>query len=340
LDNRNGLILGANNGTTAVGLSEVEIAGAFSLGAALNAEKELTISTTNASATITVTTGDTSGLVVGQTVTGPGIASGAYITAINSATSFTVSANSSATATGVVATVVGNAMRSIRVDTNLHTQLDFATLSGEISGEAGSGIRKLGGGVLRLTGDNTYTGETSVYQGTLMVTSLGNSSQPGLATSVGLSTDAHLATNAITLGNSGTGAAILQYAGLGEVSDRMIRLNSTTGTNQIHADGVGPLVLTNVDNTFATGNKILALRGSNTQGNMITSQLSDNGGTLGVTVDGGATWILTNPANDYTGITSVSAGALGIGHDNAWAMARGSWISVAVLYSPSGETER
>jgi autotransporter-associated beta strand protein len=317
LDNRNGLILGANNGTTAVGLSEVEIAGAFSLGAALNAEKELTISTTNASATITVTTGDTSGLVVGQTVTGPGIASGAYITAINSATSFTVSANSSATATGVVATVVGNAMRSIRVDTNLHTQLDFGTLSGEISGEAGSGIRKLGGGVLRLTGDNTYTGETSVYQGTLMVTSLGNSSQPGLATSVGLSTDAHLATNAITLGNSGTGAAILQYAGLGEVSDRMIRLNSTTGTNQIHADGVGPLVLTNVDNTFATGNKILALRGSNTQGNMITSQLSDNGGTLGVTVDGGATWILTNPANDYTGITSVSAGALGIGHDNA-----------------------
>jgi autotransporter-associated beta strand protein len=36
-----------------------------------------------------------------------------------------------------------------------------------------------------------------------------------------------------------------------------------------------------------------------------------------VTVDGSATWILTNPTNSYTGSTTVSAGALGIGHDTA-----------------------
>ena len=57
--------------------------------------------------------------------------------------------------------------------------------------------------------------------------------------------------------------------------------------------------------------------GSNAAGNMITSQLSDNGGTLGITIDGSATWILTNGSNDYTGNTTVSAGALGIGHNTA-----------------------
>ncbi len=50
---------------------------------------------------------------------------------------------------------------------------------------------------------------------------------------------------------------------------------------------------------------------------MITSQLSDNGGTLGITVDGSATWILTSNANNYTGITTVGGGALGAGDDLA-----------------------
>jgi hypothetical protein len=77
------------------------------------------------------------------------------------------------------------------------------------------------------------------------------------------------------------------------------------------------LILTNVTNDMAAGAKILYLRGTNTEGNMLTSQLDDNGGALSVQVDGSAVWILTNEFNSYSGSTTSGAGSLGIGHDNA-----------------------
>lgn len=211
------------------------------------------------------------------------------------------------------------AIRTILVNDNVNTGADFATITGAISNSSVvlSGLTKTGGGILQLFGNNTYTGGTAVQGGVLTVLSLGNSSVIGGSSSVGLTTDANTQNGAIALGNGGTGGVILQYVGTGEVSDRMIRLNTTTGTNQIHADGTGALVLTNVLNDMTGGAKVLSLRGSNTAGNMITSQLSDNGGTLGITVDGSATWILSNAANNYTGATAVNAGALGIGADTA-----------------------
>jgi autotransporter-associated beta strand protein len=215
----------------------------------------------------------------------------------------------------------GDSQRTINVLDNTSTGADFAIVSGVLSG-TGGGLRKIGAGILRVTAANTYTGLTEVTAGTLQVYSLGHSGDaPNTATSVGLSGVPMTDANAIVLGNGGSTGGLLQYMGPGEISDRKIRLNTTTGGNQIHADGSGPLILTNVVNDFATptGNKTLSLRGSNTAGNMITSQLTNDagGGTLGVTVDGGATWILTNGGNSYTGTTTVSAGALGIGHDSA-----------------------
>lgn len=322
LSNRDGFILNGSQsraqGTTgSIALSEVEITGDFSLGTASGLGTTLAITTANSSPTATVTTGNTTGLVVGQSVTGPNIASGAYITSINSATEFTMSANAS-TATAVNRNIVANTLRPIRVDDNTNAGSDFATISGNISaGDAVTGIRKLGAGNLRLTGANTYQGETNVNQGLLSVMSLGSSGSSG-ATSVGDQLNANLPASAVTLGNGGTGGAMLQYLGAGETSDRLIQLFSTTGSQQIHADGSGALILTNVLNNHAAGlgNKTLFLRGTNTEGNMVTSVLANNGGTLGVTVDGSAVWILTG-ANTYTGSTTSSAGALGIGHDAA-----------------------
>ncbi|MBL9082851.1 MAG: autotransporter-associated beta strand repeat-containing protein, partial [Planctomycetales bacterium] len=208
----------------------------------------------------------------------------------------------------------GDSQRTVNVLDNTNTGADYAIISGVLSG-AGGGLRKIGGGILALTAANTYTGVTAVEGGTLRVTSLGNSGNaPNTATSVGISGTAMDNTNAITLG-TGTTGGILQYVGSGETTNRRIRLNST-GTNQLHADGSGAWVLTDLANDMVTGARTLALRGSNVAGNMITSQLSDNGGALSITVDGGATWILTN-SNNYTGTTTVSAGALGIGHDSA-----------------------
>ncbi len=329
LDNRNGLILNGSQaraqGTTgSIALSEVDIAGDFSLGTVSGIALGPNHSYTVAQNSATVTVASTTGLRVGQSVTGSKIPSGAYIVSIISATQFQLSANT-ANVSGTAGSytdgaVLADNLRAIRVDDNGNTGGDFATISGVISGDAGTGLRKTGAGLLRLTGANTYTGETNVNQGTLAVRSLGHSGDaPGTATSVGLSGLAFDDSNAVTLGNGGTGAGILQYIGPGETSDRKIRINTTTGSTQIHADGSGPLILTNLTNDVitATGNKTLFLRGSHAGPNQITSQLSDNGGTLGVTVDGGAMWILTNPANNYTGLTTVGGGVLGIGADGA-----------------------
>jgi autotransporter-associated beta strand protein len=320
LDNRNGLILNgsqarAQGATGSIALSEVELASDFSLGTANAGTVDLTGVVTASNTTVTVAS--TAGLVVGQTISASNIPAGSYITSINSATQITISANAtnSVGAPGGTATGVANTLRPIRVDDNTNTGADFATLSGIISGSAGTGIRKLGTGTLRLTGQNTYDGETNVSQGTLVVTTLG-SSGPGTS-SVGTTVNADQNSNAVTLGNTGIGGAILQYIGQGEVSNRKIRLNSTTGGNQIHSDGMGPLILTNVANDMVEGAKTLSLRGTNAQGNMITSKLSNNGGNLSITVDGSAAWILTNGANDYSGNTNSNAGSLGIGHDSA-----------------------
>ena len=325
IDARDGLILNgsqarAQGATGSIALSEVEIAGNFSLGIATATGKTIAVTTADNSATGTVTTGDTSGLVVGQSITGPNLGSGAYITSINSATQFTMSANAS-TATATNRDLIANSLRAIRVDDNGNTGADFATISGIISaGDASTGIRKLGGGTLRLTGANTYQGETGVYQGALVVRSLGSSlSAASTPTSVGLSgSDVVFGNaNAVTIGNGGTGGAILQYVGPGETTDRKIRINTTTGGAQLHADGAGAWVITNLANDMAAGAKTLNLRGTNAGANLITSQLSDNGGALAITIDGGAAWVLTNGANNYTGLTLVSAGALGIGHNTA-----------------------
>ena len=211
---------------------------------------------------------------------------------------------------------LGNAQRTVNVLDNTSTGADFAILSGVLGGTGGS-LRKIGTGSLRLTGANTYTGVTSVEAaGTLVVTSLGHSGVAG-GSSLGASGVTMDNSNALTLGNAGTTAGILQYVGAGEVSDRKIRLNTTTGATQIHADGTGAIILTNVVNDMVEGNKVINLRGSNMQGNMIISDLSNNGSTtLGITVDGAATWILAGDST-YTGTTTISSGALGIGHNNA-----------------------
>lgn len=335
LDNRDGLIFGAAVGQTSVAKSDVVLASGFSLGTVTAAGTGPGLGYTLAQNSSTVTVTSTAGLVVGQSITGTNIPSGAYIVSVNSATQFTISANTANTS-GIAGSytdgqVYATSLRPIRVDDNTSIGADFATISGVISGDAGSGIRKLGAGILVLSGDNTYSGETNVNQGTLVVYSLGSSSGSG-TTSVGTEVNANLDSNAITIGNGGTGAAILEYVGSGETSDRKIRLNTTTGSAQIHADGVGPLILTNVANDMVAGNKVLLLRGVNASGNMITSQLSDFGGTLGIQVDSSAMWILTNAANNYSGTTTFTAGSLGIGDDHALGTGNLDW-SNGTLFS-------
>lgn len=307
-----GALLLNNSG---VAKSDVDVISGFEItqgaAAAFNA------TTTAGSATVNLASGSTVGLAIGQTITGnANIPVGATIATIVSATQFTLNSGTGVLAgTGVATNTLAGGYRQINVGDFTSVGADFGTISGVITG-TGS-LAKEGAGILNLRGANTYTGQTLVRQGTLVVETLGNSASPGTS-SVGDSTAGNTNAGAIALGNGGTTGGILEYVGLGETSDRKIRLNTTTGTNQIHGDGVGGLILTNVANDMTAGAKTLSLRGVSSAANFITSQLSDNGGALGITVDGSTAWVLTNGANNYTGTTTFTAGALGIGHDNAF----------------------
>ncbi len=295
--------------SSATALAEVDIQSGFAISS--GTANGMNLTTTAGSTTVNLVSGTTVGLAVGQTLTGNGnIPVTSTIASIISATQFTLNTGTGVTAaTAIPTTAAGTGYREIIVNDNPNTATDFATISGSISG---SGIlRKSGGGVLQLLGASIYTGQTQVTTGILVVNTLGLTG--GVSSSVGLPSAS--ASRGITLGNGNTGAATLQYVGAGETSDRNISLFTTTGSDQIHADGSGPLILTNVTNDLA-GAKTLFLRGSNAQANQITSNLSDNAGTaLGVTVDGGATWVLAGQST-YTGTTTINVGVLGVGSNS------------------------
>jgi autotransporter-associated beta strand protein len=213
---------------------------------------------------------------------------------------------------------VAGAARTINVNDNTATFTDYAVLSGVVSNSGGTagGLVKAGAGLLVLGGQNTYDGTTTVSAGQLVVSSLGSSAVAG-PSSLGATAGANLDASALLLGNASTGGGILVYVGPGEVTDRKVRLNTTTGNTEIHASGSGALILANLANDLSGGAKTLLLRGSNVAGNAITSQLSDNGGALTVQVDGAAVWVLGNAANNYTGSTNVNGGALGVTSDTS-----------------------
>ena len=196
--------------------------------------------------------------------------------------------------------------RTITVNDNTTTGMDFATISGVISGAVGSQLTLNGAGVTFLTGANTYAGPTNITgTGPVEVTSIGASG----ATSSNFGTN--VGGGPLNLGSS-TNAPYLLYYGNGETTTRTINLSGGAANPTIDASGAGALILNNVVNT-GVGAKTLTLRGFSTDLNEITSQLSDAGGTaLGVTKTDSGTWILSG-ANTYTGATAINGGFLGIG---------------------------
>ncbi|MBL9092061.1 MAG: autotransporter-associated beta strand repeat-containing protein [Planctomycetaceae bacterium] len=204
---------------------------------------------------------------------------------------------------------LAGATRTLRVDDNSTSGGDFATLSGVISGGAGSGLTKIGSGILQLIGRNTYTGDTLINGGTVRVVEFGSTTDTTSNFGAG--------TNVLTVG-AGTTTSTLAYVGAGELSDRLIRIGGTTASVIFEASGSGPLVLTNVVNAATgSGTKTFYLRGDSSDANEIRSVLTDNsaGGRMNLTKDDNGTWILSG-ANTYSGTTTVSVGALGLGVDS------------------------
>jgi autotransporter-associated beta strand protein len=205
------------------------------------------------------------------------------------------------------------------------------------------GITKNGAGMLHLTGLNTYTGLTTVGNGTLVVSSLGDSTVAGSLSNLGTASSA--LTSGLIMGSASTTTNSLVYVGRGESTDRAIQLNSTvstavppTGQNTFYAEGSGPLVLRNVQISSLSGSRTLQLRGASTFANEITSNLTNDsgGGVLSIVHDAPGTWILSGN-NSFSGTVTNSLGSLGLGSDTGFGTATLALSSVGTYFAANGD---
>jgi autotransporter-associated beta strand protein len=189
---------------------------------------------------------------------------------------------------------LNGAVRTITVFENTTTTTDFATISGVISGSTGSGLTKAGAGTLYLTGANTYSGNTTLSAGTVIVPSIGGGSTTSSAFGDG--------SGMLTLSGSS-----LVYVGDGETAARRIGISAST---TIDSSGSGPLVLADFGGITGAA-RTLTLTGLNTDANTLIKPLVDSGAVLSVTKSGGGTWILPTGSN-FTGTLTINGGFLGI----------------------------
>lgn len=188
------------------------------------------------------------------------------------------------------------------------------TNNNEIQSVLGNGsgtlsLAKSNGGTWLLSALNTYTGITTINQGTLVINSIADS---GLNSAIGRG-------SVINIGSGTTTGGVLTYLGTGGgTTNRTVNLAATTSggatINNNSVNGTGALIFTGTfSNAGTSGAKTLTLGGTNTDNNEIQSALGDggNGGTLAVTKTAGGTWVLSG-LNSYTGSTTINQGILSI----------------------------
>ena len=218
------------------------------------------------------------------------------------------------------------------------------TLSGVLSGNGG--LTKKGGGILTLTGNNAYTGSTTISEGTLKgniasgtdlsIAASATYDGANKARSVGglngggkiLNTDGltvQSGTFGGVIGNSNTsliktGAGTLTltgtnaYTGSTTISEGTLKGNIASGTDLSIADSA----------TYDGDNKARSVGGLNGAGNILntdglTVQSGDFAGSIdnsnsGLTKTGAGTLTLSG-TNTYTGMTTVRSGTLALGSD-------------------------
>ena len=200
---------------------------------------------------------------------------------------------------------------------------DVVSFGGVISGHGA--LAQDGSGTLVLTGDNTYTGGTTIGAGTLQI---GNGGTTGAI--IGNVTDngalAFDHSDTVTFGNVISGTGHLAQAGSGSLilTGANTYTGGTTigaGTLQIGTGGTAGAIIGNV-----TDNGALAFDHSDTVtfGNVISG--------TGLLAQAGSGSLILTGTNTYTGGTSLKAGALVLGNasaigSGALAMAAGTTLS-------------
>jgi len=190
---------------------------------------------------------------------------------------------------------------------------ELAVTIADSTGPGGGGIllKKCGGGTLKLSGANTYSGQTILAGGTLIVDSL-NSLVKGKASS-SLGAPKTASDGEIMM----SGGCVLIYTGKGEATDRTLNLPGGRDTITLDQSGTGLLKLTSpfVMSGYAES-KTIILAGSSAGAGEFAGDIDnpyDRAGraTTSVTKSGTGTWTLSG-ANAYTGPTTVAGGTLAL----------------------------
>ena len=216
---------------------------------------------------------------------------------------------SNATATHMVdlqnPLALGTAARTVQVD-NGSTSVD-GKLSGVLSGGVGGNLIKTGAGTLALTGNNTYSGTTTISGGTLLIN--GNSS-----TATG-----NVNVNAGTLGGTGTtGGAVIVAGGATVAPGASIESFAAASLSMAAASTFAYEV---ADNT-STGADLFAVGGT----------ISLTGVTLSLdaattTALGGGGWTIGNKLTliSYSG-ADITSGFTGYVDDTSYFFGANEWL--------------
>jgi autotransporter-associated beta strand protein len=181
-------------------------------------------------------------------------------------------------------------------------------ISGVISGSSLHAVRAIDNSVLRLSGNNTYAGDTILRQGSTLIA--GHANALGSTSGVNIDTNATLDLNGFDVGNK---AVTLQTA-----TSKLLNSNTSNAAN----------LSGNISILLNQATSQIGGDGDLTLGGVISSAV-----TGGFTKVGNGTLTLTN-TNTYTGNTTVSAGTLLI--DGSTAAASAVSVSAGAVIGGNG----
>ncbi len=173
-------------------------------------------------------------------------------------------------------------------------------------------FKKCGAGILQMNGRNSYTGQTILEGGSLVVSSLNSYAKGKPHSSLGAPRD--IETGEIVIG-SGDAPCSLIYNGAGETTDRVMNLAGKNFTTSFEQAGTGLLKLSS---TFVlsghSASKTIVLKGDSAGTGEIAGNLVDPHDRAGKAVtavvkSGSGTWTLSG-SNSFSGPTTVNAGTL------------------------------